>query len=57
MLTRGVPVASPVFDGVQESEIKKLALADLPESGQMEMYDGRTGDKFDRPVTVGYMLC
>jgi len=56
MLTRGVPVASPVFDGVQESEIKKLlALADLPESGQMEMYDGRTGDKFDRPVTVGYM--
>ncbi|MAH60840.1 MAG: DNA-directed RNA polymerase subunit beta [Legionellales bacterium] len=56
MLTKGVPVASPVFDGVPESQIKALLkLAGLPESGQMEMFDGRTGEKFDRPVTVGYM--
>ncbi len=55
-LASGVPVATPVFDGVQEEEIKQLLkLADLPESGQMTLYDGRTGDAFDRPVTVGYM--
>ncbi|WP_104205229.1 DNA-directed RNA polymerase subunit beta [Billgrantia saliphila] len=55
-LRGGVPMASPVFDGAQESEIKQLLrLADLPDSGQMALYDGRTGDAFDRPVTVGYM--
>ena len=55
-LRRGVPIATPVFDGASEVELKKLlALADLSESGQCDLYDGRTGDKFDRPVTVGYM--
>jgi len=55
-LTGGVPMATPVFDGADEAEIKKLLkMADLPESGQMSLYDGRTGDSFDRPVTVGYM--
>ncbi|MBQ0713499.1 MAG: DNA-directed RNA polymerase subunit beta [Porticoccus sp.] len=55
-LRQGVPIATPVFDGAEEEEIKKLlALADLPESGQMTLYDGRTGDQFERPVTVGYM--
>ena len=55
-LRKGVPIATPVFDGASEVELKKLlTLADLPESGQLELYDGRTGDKFDRPVTVGYM--
>ena len=52
----GVPTATPVFDGAKESQIKSLLkLADLPESGQVALYDGRTGDKFERPVTVGYM--
>ncbi|MBK1691371.1 DNA-directed RNA polymerase subunit beta [Ectothiorhodospira mobilis] len=55
-LRRGVPMATPVFDGAEETEIKAmLKLADLPESGQATLYDGRTGDAFDRPVTVGYM--
>jgi len=55
-LRDGVPIATPVFDGASEHEIKQLLkLADLPESGQMQLYDGRTGDKFERPVTVGYM--
>ena len=55
-LRRGVPIATPVFDGANEVEVKKLlSLADLSESGQCDLYDGRTGDKFDRPVTVGYM--
>lgn len=55
-LRRGVPMATRVFDGAQESEIKALLkLADLPDSGQMTLYDGRTGDAFQRPVTVGYM--
>ena len=55
-LKYGVPIATPVFDGAHESELKKmLSLAGLPESGQMTLFDGRTGDKFDRPVTVGYM--
>ncbi|MBK1734966.1 DNA-directed RNA polymerase subunit beta [Halorhodospira abdelmalekii] len=55
-LRAGVPVASPVFDGANEEEIKRwLRLAGLPESGQTTLYDGRTGDAFDRPVTVGYM--
>ncbi|MBB3232022.1 DNA-directed RNA polymerase subunit beta [Halomonas stenophila] len=55
-LKAGVPMATPVFDGAREGEIKHLlSLADLPDSGQMTLYDGRTGDAFDRPVTVGYM--
>ncbi len=55
-LRDGVPMATPVFDGAEESEIKSmLELAGLPESGQITLYDGRTGDAFDRPVTVGYM--
>ena len=55
-LSNGLPIATPVFDGAKESEIKDLLkLADLPESGQITLYDGRTGTKFDRPVTVGYM--
>ena len=52
----GVPIATPVFDGAHESEIKNLLeLAGLPRSGQATLYDGRTGVAFDRPVTVGYM--
>ncbi|APX94613.1 DNA-directed RNA polymerase subunit beta [Halomonas sp. 1513] len=55
-LQGGVPMATPVFDGAKEHEIKHLlTLADLPDSGQMTLYDGRTGESFDRPVTVGYM--
>ncbi|MEE4175693.1 MAG: DNA-directed RNA polymerase subunit beta, partial [Xanthomonadales bacterium] len=55
-LRAGVPMATPVFDGAGEDEIKAmLQLAELPESGQTTLYDGRTGDAFDRPVTVGYM--
>ena len=55
-LRAGVPMATAVFDGAEETEIKHmLRLADLPESGQMYLYDGRTGNLFDRPVTVGYM--
>ncbi len=55
-LAGGVPMGTPVFDGADERDIKKLLkMADLPESGQTTLYDGRTGDAFDRPVTVGYM--
>ena len=55
-LCAGVPMATPVFDGAKESEIKSmLKLAGLPESGQTTLYDGRTGETFDRPVTCGYM--
>jgi len=55
-LVKGVPMATPVFDGAPEAAIKKmLELADLPSSGQTTLYDGRTGDSFDREVTVGYM--
>ena len=55
-LTKGVPMATPVFDGAPEEAIKHmLELADLPPSGQTTLYDGRTGDAFDREVTVGYM--
>jgi DNA-directed RNA polymerase subunit beta len=55
-LVRGVPMATPVFDGAAESEIRHmLALADLPESGQCTLYDGRSGESFERPVSVGYM--
>jgi DNA-directed RNA polymerase subunit beta len=55
-LRKGVPMATPVFDGVDEEEIRRmLKLADLPDSGQTRLIDGRTGEYFDRPVTVGYM--
>ncbi|MDH3559910.1 MAG: DNA-directed RNA polymerase subunit beta, partial [Gammaproteobacteria bacterium] len=55
-LRNGVPMATPVFDGASEDEIKRmLALADLPTTGQTTLYDGRTGDAFERQVTVGYM--
>ena len=55
-LKNGVPMATPVFDGASEQEIKSmLDLADLPESGQATLVDGRTGEKFERPVTIGYM--
>jgi DNA-directed RNA polymerase subunit beta len=55
-LKNGVPFATPVFDGADESEIKAmLELAGLPSNGQVDLFDGRTGEKFDRPVTVGYM--
>ena len=55
-LKKGVPMATPVFDGASEPEIKGLLeLADLPESGQAILYNGRSGERFDRPVTVGYM--
>ncbi len=54
-LVRGVPIATPVFDGVREAEIvEMLKRAGLKESGQVDLYDGRTGEKFVRPVTVGY---
>jgi len=55
-LSKGVPMATPVFDGATEAEIKGLlSLADLPTSGQTTLFDGRTGDRFERQVTVGYM--
>jgi DNA-directed RNA polymerase subunit beta len=55
-LTEGVPFATPVFDGATEGEIKDmLELAGLPKTGQITLYDGRTGEAFDRQVTVGYM--
>jgi DNA-directed RNA polymerase subunit beta len=55
-LANGVPFATPVFDGANESEIKTmLDLAGVPRSGHIQLIDGRTGEAFDRPVTVGYM--
>ena len=55
-LRGGVPIATPVFDGATEDELREmLRLADLPESGQTTLFDGRTGEAFDRPVTIGYM--
>ena len=55
-LRSGVPMATPVFDGAHESEIKTmLEKAGLPASGQTRLTNGRTGERFDRPVTVGYM--
>lgn len=55
-LQKGIPIATPVFDGATEQEIKQLLkMAGLPESGQTILHDGRTGNEFDRPVTVGYM--
>ncbi len=53
---KGVPMASPVFDGAKEEDSKALlAMAGLPNSGQTPLWDGRTGDAFDRSVTVGFM--
>ena len=55
-LREGVPMATGAFDGSAESEIKALLrLADHSDTGQMKLYDGRSGDAFQRPVTVGYM--
>ena len=55
-LKKGVPMASPVFDGVSESNIRKLLeKAELPVTGQARLIDGRTGEYFERPVTVGQM--
>ena len=55
-LKGGVPMATPVFDGASESEIKRmLEIAGLPSSGQTQLIDGRTGDPLDRLTTVGYM--
>ena len=55
-LREGVPMATPVFDGAKESEVKAmLELAGLPTSGQTQLFDGRTGEKFDRKTTLGYM--
>ena len=49
-------MATPVFDGAKESEVKAmLELAGLPTSGQTQLFDGRTGEKFDRKTTLGYM--
>jgi DNA-directed RNA polymerase subunit beta len=58
-LSNGIPIATPVFDGARETEIKSLLqLADLPTTGQTQLYDGRTGEPFDTKVTVGiiYMM-
>ncbi len=58
-IQNGVPISTPVFDGAKEKDVTKmLDLANLPNSGQTSLWDGRTGEKFDRPVTVGtiYML-
>ncbi len=55
-LSQGVPIATPVFDGANEQEIKGLLeMAGVPISGQATLFDGRTGEQFNRPVTVGYM--
>lgn len=55
-LRNGIPIATPVFDGAREDEIKRLLeLAELPTDGQATLIDGRTGREFDTPVTVGYM--
>ena len=54
-LSKGVPFATPVFDGANEGEIRSmLELAEMPTSGQVWLYDGRTGERFERQVTVGY---
>tara|TARA_B110000459_G_scaffold158891_1_gene174225 strand:- start:2093 stop:2854 length:762 start_codon:yes stop_codon:yes gene_type:complete len=55
-LVNGLPTATPVFDGATEEEIKRLLkIADLSETGQFELRNGRSGELFDRPITVGYM--
>jgi len=56
LLKNGVPMATPVFDGAREADVSEmLALAGLDTSGQSDLFDGRTGDMFDRKVTVGYI--
>ena len=58
-IQNGIPISTPVFDGAKEDDVTKmLEISDLPKSGQTFLWDGRTGVKFDRPVTVGtiYML-
>jgi DNA-directed RNA polymerase subunit beta len=56
LVEKGVPFEIPVFDGCDESDVKQiLKLAGMPESGRIELFDGHTGNKFDFPVTVGYM--
>ncbi|MCF8708084.1 DNA-directed RNA polymerase subunit beta [Rhizorhapis sp. SPR117] len=56
LLTTGVPMATPVFDGAREADVADmLELAGLDKSGQVDLFDGRTGDRFDRKVTVGYI--
>ncbi len=55
-LSNGIPISTPVFDGIKENEIKDLLkIAGLSDSGQIYLYDGLTGKKFERPITVGYM--
>ncbi|WP_348240765.1 hypothetical protein, partial [Salmonella enterica] len=55
-LKKGLPIATPVFDGAKEKEIKELlTLGGIPTSGQITLFDGRTGEQFERQVTVGYM--
>ncbi|CEG20881.1 DNA-directed RNA polymerase subunit beta [Anaplasma phagocytophilum] len=55
-LRRGVPMAAPVFEGPKDAQISRLLeLADVDPSGQVDLYDGRSGQKFDRKVTVGYI--
>src|SRR3546814_5696592 len=55
-LSLGIPFATPVFDGAREADVSAmLERAGLDRSGQVDLYDGRSGDRFDRKVTVGYM--
>jgi len=55
-LKGGIPIATPVFDGAKEHHVQRmLKLADLPETGQTTLYDGRTGEAFDRAITIGHM--
>ena len=58
-IKNGIPIATPVFDGAKENDVTKmLEISNLPKSGQTFLWDGRTGERFDRPVTIGtiYML-
>ena len=58
-MKNGLPISTPVFDGAREADINEmLKMAGLPVSGQVQLFDGRTGEAFERPVTVGitYML-
>ena len=56
LVSEGVPMATPVFDGAKQHDIEVLlSEAGLPQSGQVELYNGETGEKFDLPVTVGYI--
>lgn len=54
-IKNGIPISTPIFDGINEDDIKTLLkLADLPEEGKTKLYDGKTGDEFDKEITVGY---